>query len=81
MSITLNEKSKTVYQPENTIHRVKHGGGSIMLWGCFTSAGTGPLVKTEGITGSSKFQTILAENSQAAVRQLKKKKKCHLPDQ
>jgi hypothetical protein len=31
-----------------TIPTVKHGGGSIMLCGCFSAAGTGRLVRIEG---------------------------------
>jgi hypothetical protein len=30
-----------------TFPMVKHGGGRIMLWGCFSVAGTGRLVRIE----------------------------------
>ncbi len=31
------------YDPKKTIPTVKHGGGNIMLWGCFSAKGTGQL--------------------------------------
>uniref|UniRef100_A0A8C7HC78 Tc1-like transposase DDE domain-containing protein n=1 Tax=Oncorhynchus kisutch TaxID=8019 RepID=A0A8C7HC78_ONCKI len=30
--------------PKNTIPTVKHGGGNIMLWGCFSAKGPGRLI-------------------------------------
>lgn len=30
-------------KPENSVPAVMHGGGTIMLWSCFTASGTGTL--------------------------------------
>ena len=43
------KKKGEAYKPKITVPTVKHGGGNIMLWGCFSSSGTGNLVKVQGI--------------------------------
>lgn len=55
-------KPGTAHHLPNTIPTVKHGGGSIMLWGCFSAAGTGRLVRVEGKLNGAKYRDILNEN-------------------
>ena len=41
-------KRNAEYNPKNTIPTMKHGGGNLMLWGCFSAKGTGRLHCIEG---------------------------------
>lgn len=41
---------------------VKHGGGSVMVWGCFSSKGMGNLVLIEGIVKKEQYRSILEQN-------------------
>ena len=52
-------KPNTSHHPENTIPTVKHDGGSIMLWGCFSSVGIEKLVRIEGMMDGAKYREIL----------------------
>ena len=49
----------TAHHPSNIIPTVKHDGGSIMLWGWFSAAGTGRLVRIEGTVNGAKYRQIL----------------------
>uniref|UniRef100_A0AAZ3QYV9 Transposase Tc1-like domain-containing protein n=1 Tax=Oncorhynchus tshawytscha TaxID=74940 RepID=A0AAZ3QYV9_ONCTS len=44
------------------IPTVKHGGGSIMLWGCSPAAGTWRLVRIEGKMNGAKYRESPDEN-------------------
>uniref|UniRef100_A0A8L0DLN9 Uncharacterized protein n=1 Tax=Oncorhynchus mykiss TaxID=8022 RepID=A0A8L0DLN9_ONCMY len=41
---------------------MKHGGGSIILWGCYSVAGNGRLVRIGGKLKGAKYREILDEN-------------------
>ena len=58
------------YKPKNTVPTVKHGGGNIILWGCFSSRGTGNLVKVQGIMKKEDYIKILEKNMKESAERL-----------
>jgi hypothetical protein len=59
----MNAKSH-VWRKPGTIPAMQHGGGNIMLWGCFSAAGTVRLVRIEGKINGAKTREIFDENLQ-----------------
>uniref|UniRef100_A0A0K8TZE2 Transposable element Tcb1 transposase n=1 Tax=Bactrocera latifrons TaxID=174628 RepID=A0A0K8TZE2_BACLA len=49
------------YNPRFTAKTVKHGGAKIMVWGCFSYSGVGPIHLIEGIMDQRAYVKILDE--------------------
>ena len=60
-----------IWRKLGTIPTVKHGGDSIMLWGCVSAAGTGILVRIKGKMTGEKYREILDENLLQSVQNLR----------
>ena len=56
-------KRNAEYNPKNTIPTVKHGGGNLMLWGCFSAKGTGRLHRIEGRMNGAMYREFWATTS------------------
>uniref|UniRef100_A0AAX7UYV5 Tc1-like transposase DDE domain-containing protein n=1 Tax=Astatotilapia calliptera TaxID=8154 RepID=A0AAX7UYV5_ASTCA len=67
-------KKNTELHPKNTIPTVKHGGGNIMLWGCFSARGTGRLIRVKDRMNGAMYREILSQNLLPSVRTLKMKR-------
>ncbi|KAK3538581.1 hypothetical protein QTP86_006659 [Hemibagrus guttatus] len=60
--------------PKNTIPTVKHWGGNIMLWGCFSAKGPGRLIRVKERMKGAMYRDILSKNLLPSARALKMKR-------
>ncbi|XP_057673496.1 ras-related protein Rab-40C isoform X1 [Corythoichthys intestinalis] len=56
------KRKNTELHLKNTIPTVKHGGGNIMLWGCFSAKGPGRLICVKERINGTMYREILSEN-------------------
>ncbi|GFW54917.1 transposable element Tcb2 transposase [Trichonephila clavipes] len=63
-------KPNTSGHPKHTIPTVKHGGGSVMVWGCMAASGVGKLVFIDGIMHKMVYLTILQNNLKESADKL-----------
>ena len=66
----LNTK-RDVWRKPGTIPTMKYGAGSIILWRCFSAAGTGRLVRIKGKMNGAKYSEILDENLLQSTQDLR----------
>ncbi len=70
-------KTNTAFHKKNIIPTVKHGRGTVMVWGCFAASGPGRLNDgtkiIDGTMNSELYQKILKENVWPSVCDLKLK--------
>jgi hypothetical protein len=66
----LNAKRQVCRKP-GTIPMVKHGDGSIKLWGSFSTTGTGRLVRIKGKMNGAMYRKIIDENLLQSAQDLR----------
>ena len=60
----------SAYDMKNTNSTVKHGGGNIMIWGCFSSHGVGTIEITAGRMNGAMYRGILDNNLERSVEKM-----------
>uniref|UniRef100_A0A3Q2Q7R2 Uncharacterized protein n=1 Tax=Fundulus heteroclitus TaxID=8078 RepID=A0A3Q2Q7R2_FUNHE len=53
--------ANTEFKPQYSLKTIKHGGASIMIWGCFSYYGVGPIHRIQGIIDQFQYIRILEE--------------------
>ena len=58
------------YKDKCVLPTVKHGGGSVMVWGCMSAAGTGVLQFIEGTMNANMYCDILRQSMTPSLQKL-----------
>ena len=67
----VERKDGEAYSQKNMVPTVKFGGGSLMIWGCFSAKGGSKISAIDGIKNAQKYKQILQENLMSSVESLK----------
>ncbi len=60
-------RPKTAFQEKHLIPTVKHGGGNVMVWGCFTVSWTGQLAFIDSTINSASYPRVLEDDVRPSV--------------
>jgi len=63
-------KKNCELNPNNLLLTVKHGGGSVMVWGCMSTGGVGKLHFIEGTLNHKMYIDILKNNLAVSAEKL-----------
>ncbi len=58
------------YKDKRVLPKVKHGGGSVMVWGCMSAAGTGELQFIERTMNANMYCDILKQSMIPSLQRL-----------
>ncbi len=64
-------KAGSAHHMQSTIPKVKCAGYSLMLWGCFSAAGTEGLIRVEEKLNAPKYRDSLNENPVQSIQHLR----------
>ncbi|GES94162.1 IS630 family transposase [Rhizophagus clarus] len=78
---TINDWKKESHDVNCLVPTIKHGGGSVMMWGCFSWYGLGPLVRIDGQVDSKRYvQEILGYHVIPFLEQFEEENAGQSPD-
>lgn len=63
-------KANEELNPKNLNSTIKHGGGSLMLWGCISAGGVGNMTFINGIMNKEMYLEILKQNLKQSAEKL-----------
>lgn len=66
-------------RPDCLIPTVKYGGGKVMVWGCFSASGVGPIIRVNGIMDQNIYHSILVKQVVPEIKRLQQTETHRIP--
>ncbi|EFN70315.1 Transposable element Tcb2 transposase, partial [Camponotus floridanus] len=69
-AVYVHRRIGEAYNPKCVVPTVKHGGGSIMIWGCMASAGVGTPFICSGRMNSETYTAMLGQTLKSSMTKI-----------